>query len=180
MNCQKCGNKLIEGSKFCGECGAQQSAHPVAITPKKKSTIIISIILSIILLTVVLYPLFASKPSASKPSATDIINSETFINVNFDAMRLEYKDNSYRTEEKYKGQYVVFMGEVRSIREDYLYLEIDTPKGIAFADCYYYEGVAEDSLLKSLSVGDIVTIKGKFKTVLEYDYDVETYSIQKN
>ena len=146
---------------------------------KEKQKIVIISIVSIIfiLLTLVLYFLISSKQSA-----TDILNRETFISVDIEYLDREYDNNAYSSKEKWIGEYVVFTGVVMNINADDIIVS-DRPYSDSDARCEYYEGVAEDSdlLLKSLSKGDSVKIKGKIVQFGNFqDITVETYSISEN
>lgn len=68
MFCDKCGNPLYDGAKFCGKCGASvlgtAAAAPTAATPKRSSgktaAIIIGIVLgALVLIALVVFLLFS-------------------------------------------------------------------------------------------------------------------------
>ena len=71
------------------------------------------------------------------------------------------ENNALAAEDKYKGQYVSITGEIGDIKSDYVVIyEINDRLSLNRVFCRI-KGNEQKNVIKTMNVGDIVTVKGK-------------------
>lgn len=173
MQCKICGKDVANSAKVCPNCGAKIK-KPIY----KRWWFIVLIIL------VVLGAVFGSsgsdEPTASNSTATvteqpKIEYTKHTIAEMFD----ELDANALSAEDKYDGQYVEITGKLDVIDSDGKYIGLYPGRSdfeLTGVKCYIMTDKQKEKV-KTLSIGDRVTVKGKITAVGEimgYCLDIDS------
>lgn len=170
--CKTCGTEIAKSAKVCPKCGAKQK-KPVGL---------------IILAVVVVIGLIgafgsggnnkssggSSSSSQSAPAAAQqneaVEETITYTEVGIAEMLDALEKNAAAAHDQYIDQYVAVTGRLSNIDAQGSYISIDNPDDtFSFMSCQcYIKGKQEISdIVKTLSKGDIITVKGKITDVGE-------------
>jgi len=183
MNCQKCNQKIPDGSKFCNNCGSQVKLTSSGISTGTILAIIFGIIGAFIFLIAIISITVSFGDSgvfgdAKEKSNTQNIQTKTPQQIAEEAALIEktYKENcklyTYkelaRNPSMYIGEKVVFTGEVIQIQERYsnnITLRINVTKNEYdyYEDTIYVEYTYPSKTSSKVLEGDIITFYGDFK-----------------
>ena len=183
--CKTCGKPVAKNVKVCPNCGAKQKGG-------------IGKIVIIVIAVLILLGLLSGgkkdqkKDDTAEPAASVSTESEKTDAETEDAEEeIEYKEysmtqlmtdlenNAAAANDTYKGQYVILTGELSAIDAQGKYISIVDPEddfAITSCTCYINGNEEISNVVKSLSKGDIISVKGKIKEVGEvmgYSLDIE-------
>lgn len=137
----------------------------------------------IVLLVIAILP--RKEPDSSKKETETTITEESitepsskYLVVSVDDLVKELDTNALKAKEKYKGEYVEITGRVNVIDADgrYISLEpIDNKWSFESITCDV-DGKKQREFIQELSIGDVITLRGKIKSVDEvFGYDLEIH-----
>lgn len=183
--CKTCGKPVAKNAKVCPNCGAKQKGG-------------IGKIIIIVIAVLILLGLLSGgkkdqkKDDTAEPASVSTESEETVTAETEDAEEeIEYKEysmtqlmtdlenNAAAANDTYKGQYVILTGELSNIDAQGSYINIVDPDddfAIKGCQCYVNGNSEISEAIKSLSKGDIISVKGKIKDVGEvmgYSLDIE-------
>lgn len=180
--CRVCGKPVAKSAKVCPNCGAKQKGN--------KLLIIIGVI---VLLGIIGAAMGGNKkkdtniaPQTAEETtnaATETVTEETadeaaetvteeitYTEYDMSELMDDLENNAAAANEKYKGQYVALTGRLSNIDAQGSYISISDPDNeLSLQDCRCdINGKQEISdIVKTLSKGDIITVKGKITDVGE-------------
>ena len=184
--CRVCGKPVAKSAKVCPNCGAKQKGN--------KLLIIIGVIVVLGIIGAVtggnkkkdtnIAPQAAEETAKETTgAATDTATEETadeaaetvteeitYTEYDMSELMDDLENNAAAANEKYKGQYVALTGRLSNIDAQGSYISISDPDNeLSFQDCRCdINGKQEISdIVKTLSKGDIITVKGKITDVGE-------------
>ena len=183
--CKTCGKPVAKNAKVCPNCGAKQKGG-------------IGKIIIIVIAVLILLGLLSGgkkdqkKDDTAEPAASVSTESEKTDAETEDAEEeIEYKEysmtqlmtdlenNAAAANDTYKGQYVILTGELSNIDAQGKYISIVDPEddfAIKSCRCDINGNEEISNVVKTLSKGDIISVKGKIKDVGEvmgYSLDIE-------
>lgn len=175
MKCEKCGIEY-EG-EFCPQCSTQQEK------PKKQKKPVIKkwwFWFLMGLATVVTVAAIsgggdidpsttnADATASKKPSSSQV--EIVYEKADIKTMFQELDDNALKAETKYQNKYIEVIGEISNIDSDGNYISIQAVGAGSFnfdtITCYI-KNDEQTNFIMEKSKGDVVTIKGKIKSVGE-------------
>ena len=176
MNCKKCGNEVDKKAGVCPNCGCKVKK------PFYKKWWIWGIL-------VVLVIALASgsngdktnvNPSQPVDEGTESAQeSITYEAVDLKVMFEDLKGNAMKAENNYQGKYVEFTAKIKSFDSDGKYVSVEPTTADEWnfdsAMCYIANEEQKNFLIEK-NVGDVVTIKGKVKSIGEvmgYSIDID-------
>ena len=181
--CKTCGEEIAKSAKVCPKCGAKQK-KPLGL---------------IILAVIVVFGLLGALGSGGSKSGGESSNSSkpaseaseekaeepvSYIDVGIAEMLDALENNAAAAHDQYIDQYVSVTGRLSNIDAQGSYINIDDPDAtFSFMSCQcYIKGKQEISdIVKTLSKGDIITVKGKITDVGEVlGYSMNIDSIEVN
>lgn len=179
--CKTCGEMIAKNAKVCPKCGAKQKG-PVGII--------------ILAAAIILIAVFAfggggnsggSSSSASQNSPASSGKAEEPVNytsVSMADMMNALENNAAAASDEYKDQYLSVTGRLSNIDAQGSYISIVNPDDdYAFTGCQCFIKGKEEiaDIVKTLSKGDIITVKGKITDVGEIlGYSMTIDSIETN
>ena len=173
MKCEICGNDVATSAKVCPNCGA-----------KIKKPIYKRWWFIVLIIFIVLGAVFGGS-SSDEPTANDSTSIETeqpkieYTKHTVAEMVDELDANALSAEDKYDGQYVEITGKLNVIDSDGKYISLCPGRSefeLTGVQCYLMTDEHEDKV-KTLSIGDTVTVKGKITSVGEvigYSLDIDS------
>lgn len=175
--CKTCGKPIAKNAKVCPNCGAKQ---------KGKLGLIIGIVVILLIIGAIASgggnggsgtSSSASKEDSKKEEVTE--QAIEYTEYSMTEIMNDLENNAAAANEKYKGQYVILTGELSVIDAQGSYISIKDPDAdFSLSDCKCnIKGNAEVAdIVKTLSKGDIISVKGKITDVGElmgYTMDIE-------
>ena len=158
--CKYCGAEIAKNAKICPYCGGK---NPKPIYKRVWFWILILIIL------------FFCIPTNGDPAAVE------YTSVTVDELFEDLNDNPLNAEDKYMGAAVSVTGRLIVIDSDGEYIgisSVDDEYSLNDVLCY----VTKDEqleVIKDLSIGDTITVKGKISNVGEvFGYSMNIDSIE--
>ncbi len=173
--CKHCKTEISADAKICPNCRKKQGPNGCLI----------------VVLVVVVLGIFAMVMSGGsdsdtekKPSAeqkTDTVQEDVIEYTPYavDDMMEELRGNAMAASEKYKNQYVEISGRLSTIDSDGKYISVlptNNDWAIIGVQCYL-KSDEQKELVKTLSAGDAITVRGKIKEVGEvmgYTLDIDS------
>lgn len=176
MNCKKCGQEIMEGAVVCTSCGCKIKKP---IYKKWWFWVIIVIVAIAIGSSAGSGDSKSSSTSSTKNNAPSETKAEiVYEKVDLKTMVNDLKSNALKAEKTYQDKYVEVSGKISNFDSDGSYISIEPTNADAFdftsVMCYIKNDEQENYLLEK-SKGDVVTIKGKIKSigeVLGYSIDI--------
>lgn len=172
--CKTCGKRIAKNAKTCPHCGAKQ---------KGKLGLIVIIIIVLLLFFAAVGRGGSSSDSSSEPTADstkETVEEITYTEYSMADLTSDLENNAAAANEKYKGQYVILTGKLANIDAQGDYISIEDPDAdftMTRCQCYIKNNKEEISaIVKTLSKGDIITVKGKITDVGEvmgYSLDID-------
>lgn len=201
--CKKCGKANEDGAKFCSGCGTPFDSEygggvhvPKGLLekdnktkPKKKKGKGCLVGILVFFALFIIIGVFGSSDTenSSAPSGSASVQSESKAEVTYTPVTvkemMEVLDaNPLNASDKYKGQYLEVTGKLSVIDSDgkYISLTSDDPFAITGVACDL-KNDEQREVVKSLSMGQSVTVRGKCTTVgevLGYRIDVDNFITQ--
>lgn len=184
--CKTCGKPVAKNAKICPNCGAKQKGG-------------IGKIIIIVITVLILLGLLSGgkkdqkKDDTAEPTASVSTESEETVTAETEDAEeeIEYKEysmtqlmtdlenNAAAANDTYKGQYVILTGKLSNIDAQGKYISIVDPEddfAIKNCQCFINGNEEISNVVKTLSKGDIISVKGKIKDVGEvmgYSLDIE-------
>ena len=178
--CKTCGEAIAKSAKVCPKCGAKQKGH----------TGLIILAAVVILLVVFAMAGGGSSSSSSSGSQSNSESSEkpeepiTYTSVNIADMMSALDNNAAAANDEYNDKYLSITGRLSNIDAQGSYIDIVDPDNefaILGCQCYIKGNEEIASIVKTLSKGDIITVKGKITDVGEvFGYSMNIDSIETN
>lgn len=173
MQCKICGKDVANSAKVCPNCGAKIK-KPIY----KRWWFIVLIIL------VVLGAVFGSSSSdeSTVSNSTATVTEQPkieYTKYTVAEMVDDLKANALNAEDKYDNQYVEITGKLNNIDSDGKYISVCPGRSdfeLFDVQCYIMTDEQKDKV-KTLSIGDRVTVKGKITNVGEiigYHLDIDS------
>ena len=171
VTCKSCGKEIAKSAKACPECGAKNKKP---IFKKWWFWVLVVIVIAIIGSS------GGNDSSENSSQGTDTTQSEEIIyeSVDLGIMIDELNDNALKAEKTYNNKRIEFEGKISNFDSDGSYISVKPQNADAWnfytAMCYIKNDEQLNFLLEK-NVGDIVTIKGKVKSVgevLGYSIDI--------
>lgn len=129
------------------------------------------IVIGLIMLIAGCYEIYtAFKPKDTKPSSSvaSSVAAIEYQQYTVTDMVAELKDNALNASDKYKDQYVEISGEVGVIDSDGKYITVLGDSSVLLGVQCFVEDDSQIEVIKALSVGDKVTVKGKITDVEQF------------
>ncbi len=169
MNCKKCGQEVDKKVVVCTGCGCKIK-KPIY----KKWWVwgIVAIVIAII------GSASGNDDSVSTAEQTESKQEIVYEVVDLQTMFDTLEENAMKAENEYQKKYVEFKCEITSFDSDGSYISVE-PVGASewnftTAMCYIKNDAQKDILIEK-NVGDVITIKGKIKSIGEvmgYSVDI--------
>lgn len=178
--CKTCGEMIAKNAKVCPKCGAKQKGH---------AGLIIVVVVIVLLLLALISNGGSSGSTASNSSGASSESQKaeepvTYTDVSIADMMNELENNAAAASDKYKDQYLSITGKLSNIDAQGSYISIVDPDDqFAFTGCQCFIKGNEEiaNTVKTLSKGDIITVKGKITDVGEVlGYSLTIDSIETN
>lgn len=178
--CKGCGSYLGPNVVVCPRCGKKVP------TRKSKDIKLVITIVSIIIGIVIIANIFGEDstndvPTSAQPAATSSetqsskasSKTEEIIDVDYNVLYDEYKENEIAADQKYKGKKLKLTGQISRIGQDiintpYIIIEVKTFDGIRLD----FKS-SEKEKLANLSTGQTITVIGKCKGKIILDVNLE-------
>lgn len=188
IKCPECGKEISSSAKNCPNCG-----HPITKEPELKQTIIVkekkkgSCLMKILAVVVILVVLGAvgsqsvkngngtGKSTGGEEQETEQIE---YIKVTIDQLMDELDTNAMNAADSYKDKHLEVTGKLSTIDSSGKYISLvpDDDFAIIGIQCYI-KNDEQKNAVKSMTVGDTVTVRGKCTDVgevLGYYLDIES------
>ena len=173
MNCKKCGKEIDKKAVICPGCGCKIK-KPIF---KKWWFWAIVIIVVVVAAT--------SSGSDEQAPVNNTVSSEpkttqeiTYEAVDLQTMFDELDGNAMKAENNYKGKYVQIECKISNFDSKGAYISVEPKhadeRNLTTAMCYIKDDAQKEFLIEK-NVGDVITIKGKIKSVGEimgYSVDI--------
>ena len=170
MKCKKCGQEVDKKAVICTGCGCKIKKP---IYKKWWFWLLIVVIIIIAGSSSQSNETTVNEPTTIKTSE-EIIYEIVDLQVLFD----ELNTNAMKAESNYQNKHVQFECKINSFDSDGTYIAVEPVNASEWnfitSNCYIKNDVQKSFLLEK-SVGDIVTIKGKIKSIgeiLGYSIDI--------
>lgn len=110
------------------------------------------------------------KPKETKPSSSAVapVAAIEYQQCTVTDMISELKSNALNASDEYKDQYVEISGEVGIIDSDGKYITVLGDSSVLFGIQCFVEDDSQTEAIKTLSVGDKVSVKGKVTDVEQF------------
>ena len=162
--CKYCKTEISSDAKICPNCRKKQG---MGIVPK--------VIIAIIVLGIIGSAAGGNKDTTApvKTDSTTTAEETTaapieYIAVSVTDMMDDLNKNAMNASDKYKGQYIEITGKLNVIDSNGKYISLTPEKDFAIigVQCYIKSEEQKDKV-KQMTIGDIVTLKGKCTDVGE-------------
>lgn len=170
IKCAVCGQDIAKNAKVCPSCGGKIKKP---FYKKAWFYVLIGII-------VVIVAASSGNSNSTDSPATSTEEKEIEYTV-YEVSELvdDLENNALNAEEKYNGQYVEITGKLSVIDSSGDYISLNpTDNDFSFTNVQcYIKNDEQKSKIVSLSKGDLVTVKGKIKSVgevLGYSLDIDS------
>lgn len=163
--CKHCKTEISADAKICPNCRKKQGANGCLV-------IIIVVVVLAILIALLGGGSDSDKESKDSPQAENDTKQEEVVEYTaytVDDMMNELDQNAMSASEKYKGQYVEISGRLGAIDSDGKYISVlpaNDEWAIIGVSCYL-KSDEQKEVVKTLSVGDTLTVRGKITEVGE-------------
>ncbi len=171
MNCKKCGQEIDKKAIVCTGCGCKI----------KKPLYKKWWLWAIVLVFVVAIASSGENENNNTTQENDINQAEQAIvyeQVDLSSMIDELKENAMKAEKNYQNKNIEITAKIKSFDSDGKYISVEPQYADVWnfesAMCYIKNDTQRDFLVEK-NVGDIITIKGKVKSigeVLGYSIDI--------
>lgn len=173
IQCKSCGNEISKSSKLCPNCGAKNKK------PFYKKWWIWAII---VVFVIVIARGGGNDSSTNKPIEVNNEEAITYEIVDLDDMFEDLKNNALRAETQYQNKYVEITGKICNFDSDGKYISVEPTNADAWnfdsVTCYIKNDNHKHFLLEKKK-GDIITIRGKVKSVGEVlGYGIDINEVQ--
>lgn len=173
VKCKACGSDMAKSAKSCPNCGAKNK-KPIY----KKWWFWTAIGILVIVIAASSGGDKTDTDSASSTQETIKTETITYESVDLDTMLDSLKNNAMKAEEEYQNKNIEITGKIKNFDSDGQYISIEPTN----ADVWNFDSVmcyikndTQKNVLIEKNVGDVVTIKGKVKSigeVLGYQIDI--------
>ncbi len=171
MTCKKCGNEIDKRAVVCTNCGCKIKKP---IFKKWWFWILVGIVVVIIAIS----GGGESSTTVTEKNIQDQADEIVYEVVDLQTMFDELDGNAMKAEANYDKKYIEFECKIKSFDSDGSYISVE-PTGasewnFSFAMCYIKNDMQKEFLIQK-NVGDIITIKGRVKSigeVLGYSIDI--------
>lgn len=176
--CKTCGAQISANAKTCPKCGAKNK-KPIY----KRAWFIILIVI------IIGGAIGAGASGGSGDTSKDTAKVEDTAKIEYTAYTVDdlvndLDDNAMNAEDKYADQYIEVTGKLSNIDSDGAYISLEPLSEDNFTfisvSCYIKNDDQKD-VIKSVSTGDTLVIKGKVTDigeVLGYSIDIDSIDIQ--
>lgn len=175
--CKVCGNEMAKSAKTCPSCGAK-SKKP--FYTKWWFWLIIIIVVA----AVASSGGGTEKTSESSQTEGSKTTEEAVVYESCDLKTMidDLKSNALKAETKYQGKYIEVSGKISNFDSDGKYISIKPTNADEWdmdsAMCYIKNDEQKSFLLEK-SVDDVVSIKGKVKSIGEvFGYSIDIIEVQ--
>lgn len=174
IKCKSCGNEISASAKSCPGCGAKNKK------PFYKKWWIWAIIVIFVITIVGVGG--ENDSGTNKPIEVDKEAAITYETVDLNDMLENLKNNALRAETEYKNKYVEITGKIYNFDSDGKYISVEPANADEWnfysVVCYIKNDNHKNFLLEK-SKGDIITIRGKVKSVGEVlGYRIDINEVQ--
>lgn len=171
--CKHCKSEIAADAKICPNCRKKQGANGCLV-----------VIVVVLLLAIFGIALSGGSDSDTATDTGTVVeeNGKTeieYISYSVDDMMADLEQNAMSASDKYKNQYVEISGRLAAIDSDGKYISV-----LPAYDDWAFVGVScyiksdeQKETVKTLSIGDTVTVCGKITTVgdvLGYGLDIDS------
>lgn len=181
--CRVCGKPVAKSAKVCPNCGAKQKGN--------KLLIIIGVIVVLGIIGAAMGGNKKTNTGSTAQTADETAKETTdgaektpteeitYTEYDMSELMNDLENNAAAANEKYNGQYVALTGKLSVIDAQGSYIGISDPDDeFSIQDCKCDINGKQDisDIVKTLSKGDIITVKGKITDVGEiigYSLDIE-------
>lgn len=197
MYCVKCGAVIPQGGKFCPKCGASATTDDVTVKLeevkvkkpfyKKWWFWVVAVLFCLWVIGGVLSEFEEDnvESSTKETEETTVAESPTepsskYMVVTVSQLVADLDANALNAKEKYKGAYVEITGRVDVIDASGNYIGLySTDKGWDLTNVHCdIKNKEQKEFVRSISTGDIVTLRGKITSVgevLGYNLDIHEF-----
>ena len=171
-NCAVCGQQIAKNAKVCPNCGGKVK-KPIY---KRGWFIALAIV---VLIAVVANSGGEDSTNTSQSTQTEQKQVE-YTAYKVSTLVNDLQNNALSAEEKYSNQYVELTGKLEVIDSNGKYISLSPENGaLSFTNVQcYIKNEDQKSKVATLSRGDILTLKGKIKSVGEvFGYSLDINSI---
>ena len=174
MKCKSCGNEISKSAKSCPSCGAKNKK------PFYKKWWIWAII--VVFVIAIAWVGGGNDSSTNKPIEVDSEEAITYEAVDLNDMFESLKNNALKAETEYQNKYVEITGKICNFDSDGEYISVEPANAgeLNFDSvmCYIKNDNQKNFLLEK-NKGDIITIRGKVKSVGEVlGYHIDINEVQ--
>ena len=173
--CKHCKTEISADAKICPHCRKKQGANGCLIV------VLVVVVLGILAMVM---SGGSDADTEQKPSAeqkTDTVQEEVieYTPYTVDDMMEELDGNAMAASEKYKNQYVEISGRLSTIDSDGKYISVlpaNDDWAIIGVQCYL-KSDEQKEVVKTLSAGDAITVRGKIKEageIMGYTLDIDS------
>lgn len=168
--CKTCGKAIAKNAKSCPYCGGKNKK------PIYKRKLFILIVVLVVIGAVA--GAFGGGDDSDKAAGADADKKIEYTAYDVGELDADLDKNPVNAAEKYKDQYVELSGKLNVIDSDGSYISITNPNDewdLVGVQCYIKSDEQLDKV-KKLSIGDVITVKGKITDVgevLGYSLDID-------
>ncbi len=168
--CKNCGQEVDKKAIVCVNCGASLKVKK----PVFKKWWFWAVIVVVLIIVIASGSGDKETTNNNDKSNDETVNTQveekTYEVVDLQTMLDALKDNAMKAEKDYQNKYVEVTGKISSFDSDGSYISIEPVNADEWnfdtVMCYIKDDTQKDLLLQK-SKGDVVTIKGKIKSIGE-------------
>ena len=173
--CKHCKTEISADAKICPHCRKKQGPNGCLIV------VLVVVVLGILAMVMSGGSDADTEQKSSAEQKTDTVQEEVieYTPYTVDDMMEELDGNAMAASEKYKNQYVEISGRLSTIDSDGKYISVlpaNDDWAIIGVQCYL-KSDEQKEVVKTLSAGDAITVRGKIKEVGEimgYTLDIDS------
>lgn len=179
MVCKKCQREIDNGAVICVHCGCKVK-KPFY---KKWWVWCIAAVILIALVSGTTGEQSSDNPSQPASEGTETADEIiTYEAVDLSVMFEDLNSNAMKAEEKYQNKQIEFTAKIKSFDSDGKYVSVEPTNADEWnfnsATCYI-KNDEQKSFLIEKNVGDVVTVKGKVKSIGEImGYSIDIAEVQ--
>ncbi len=178
INCKSCGTEIAASAKTCPSCGAKNK-KPIY----KRAWFIVLIVIAVIVIACSAGGSDEPSGDVSETNKNEAKQEITYTAYDVDQLVDDLEENAMKASDTYLDQYVELTGRLCNIDSSGSYFSIE-PVNNEFSfmnvQCYIQNQEQED-IVKELSMGDVIAVKGKITDVGEimgYSLDIDSISAE--
>lgn len=190
IKCPECGKEISSSAGSCPNCGhpinGGEKQQTIVVKEKKKGSCLGKILIVFIIFVAIGFA--AAQMGDDSNSGRTTSRSETsdqketepieYTSVTVNELMSDLDSNAMNASDKYKGKYLEVTGKLSNIDSSGKYIDLvpDEDFAIIGIQCYIKNNEQKEAI-KSMNIGDTVTVRGKCTDVgevLGYSLDIES------